>query len=76
MLSKDLLKEPEHYTHGEIEVIDAIEAWKLGYHLGNVVKYVARCDHKENPILDLKKALRYLTREINRREGIQSWEEQ
>jgi hypothetical protein len=53
---------------GRIEVIDAIEAWSLGFNLGNVVKYVARADHKVAPVEDLKKACWYLMREIERRE--------
>lgn len=58
---------PKHYNIGSIEVIDAIEDWKLGFHLGNAVKYVARADHKNNPVEDLKKAIWYLQREIERR---------
>lgn len=60
---------PPHYTHGGIEVIDAIEAWGLGFRLANVIKYVARCDHKGNAIEDLKKARWYLDREIAKRGG-------
>lgn len=59
---------PKHYNVGRIEVIDAIEAWRLGFNLGNVVKYVARADHKSDPVEDLKKACWYLMREIERRE--------
>lgn len=60
---------PPHYTHGEIEVIAAIEDWKLGFHLGNVVKYVARSAHKGSEITDLLKAKWYLEREIARLES-------
>ena len=62
---------PNHYTHGGIETIDYIEAKGLGYHLGNVIKYVSRCGHKTgvDPMKDLKKAKWYLDREIARREG-------
>lgn len=62
---------PSHYNSGSIEVIDAIEDWKLGFCLGNVVKYVARADHKGNAIEDLKKAAWYLAHEISRRETLQ-----
>ena len=62
----DLINHPPHYTMGNIEVIDAIEDWKLSYNLGNVVKYVARANHKGNPIQDLSKAIFYLQREISR----------
>lgn len=59
---------PPHYNFGPIEVIDAIEAWDLGFHLGNVVKYVARAEHKGQRLADLKKARWYLEREIGRLE--------
>lgn len=59
---------PAHYNVGKIEVIDAIEDWSLGFNLGNVVKYVARADHKGRALEDLKKAVWYLSREIERRE--------
>ena len=55
---------PEHYRVSDIEPIDAIEAWELGFCLGNVVKYVARHAHKEDPLGDLKKAAWYLDRAI------------
>ena len=55
---------PAHYTFGKIEVIDAIEDWDLPYHLGNVVKYVARHMHKNAPLEDLEKAQWYLDRYI------------
>ena len=60
---------PAHYNAGNIEVIDAIEDWNLGFNLGNAVKYIARADHKGKPIEDLKKALWYIEREVKRREG-------
>lgn len=59
---------PSHYTQGDIEVIDYIEDKKLGYRLGNVVKYVSRAGHKDDAIKDLKKASWYLNREIVKRE--------
>ena len=72
LISKDepersAVDHPKHYNVGGIEVIDAIEAWKLGFNLGNVVKYVARADYKSKPLEDLKKAKWYLEREIERR---------
>jgi len=59
---------PPHYNFGPIEVIDAIEAWELGFHLGNAVKYIARAAHKGQQLEDLKKARWYLEREIGRLE--------
>ena len=61
----DPVNNPAHYTVGGIETIDFIEAKKLGYNLGNVVKYITRSDYKGNKLEDLRKAQWYLTREIN-----------
>ncbi len=63
-MSKEAVNHPQHYNAGKIEVIDAIEDWKLGFHLGNVVKYVARAEHKNDALEDLKKARWYLDRYI------------
>jgi hypothetical protein len=60
----DTVNHPAHYKVGGIETIDFIEAKKLGYNLGNVVKYITRADHKGNKLEDLRKAQWYLTREI------------
>ena len=62
----DPINHPAHYTFSGIEVIDAIEAWRLGFHLGNVVKYIARAGRKGSKLDDLKKARWYLDREIDR----------
>ncbi len=64
----DLVNHPPHYTFSKLEVIDAIEVWALGFHLGNAVKYIARAEHKGNKLEDLKKAQWYLAREIQRLE--------
>ena len=61
----DAVNSPAHYKVGGIETIDFIEAKKLGYNLGNVVKYLTRADHKGNKLEDLRKAQWYLEREIN-----------
>lgn len=64
--SDNTIEHPSHYTDGGIETIDFIEAKKLDYHLGNVVKYVSRAGKKdpEKKLEDLKKALWFLTRKI------------
>lgn len=64
--STDPVNHPSHYTWSSIEPIDAIEAWQLPYHLGNVVKYVSRAGHKDKSktLEDLKKANWYLSRYI------------
>ncbi len=67
-LVDDPINHPTHYTFSQIEVIDAIEAWGLKFHLGNVVKYIARAGRKGNRLSDLKKARWYLDREIRQLE--------
>lgn len=48
------------------EAIKVIEAWNLGFHLGNTVKYISRAGKKDgnSATQDLKKALFYLNRKI------------
>mgnify|MGYP000942332659 FL=1 len=64
-LKEDVINHPSHYTRGKIEVIDFIEDQQLPYHLGNVIKYIARAGHKGDKLEDLKKARWYLDRYIN-----------
>ena len=61
-----MVAHPPHYNSGKIEVIEAIEDWKLGYHLGNTVKYCARAGKKDpaKEIEDLEKGAWYLNRKI------------
>tara|TARA_R110000803_G_scaffold109199_1_gene177583 strand:- start:19270 stop:19536 length:267 start_codon:yes stop_codon:yes gene_type:complete len=57
---------PEHYG-GEVnpyEAIKVIEAWELGFCLGNTIKYISRAGKKDNIVQELEKALWYLEREI------------
>ena len=61
---EDVINHPSHYTRGTIEVIDFIEDQQLPYHLGNVIKYIARAGHKGDKLEDLKKAQWYLARYI------------
>lgn len=64
------IENPSHYNHGKFEVIDVIEDWKLGFCLGNTIKYIARAGHKDpsKHLEDLKKASWYLSREISKLE--------
>jgi hypothetical protein len=57
---------PAHYggAGDPYEAIKVIEAWRLGFHLGNAVKYIARAGRKGPLIEDLEKARWYLDREI------------
>lgn len=61
----DKINHPNHYNTGKIEVIDAIDDWKLCFYAGNVVKYVARAKHKGDELADLMKARWYLERLIS-----------
>lgn len=60
----DAVNHPQHYKLGGMEVIDAIEGLGLGFHAGNVVKYVARYKAKGGAE-DLRKARWYLERLID-----------
>ena len=67
-LKKEVVNHPDHYggKDNPYEAIKVIEAWKLGFCLGNTVKYISRCGKKHDDQLeDLKKARWYLDREIS-----------
>lgn len=56
---------PQHYGGDTpYEAIKVIEAWGLGFCLGNAVKYISRAGKKGNEIQDLEKAAWYLARRI------------
>jgi hypothetical protein len=66
----DPVDRPAHYTEGrEIEPIDAIEDWGLGFLDGQVLKYISRWDRKGDSVENLKKARFYLNRLIAREES-------
>lgn len=67
-MSGDSVNHPAHYGGADnpYEAIKVIEAWGLGFHLGNVVKYVARAGRKGDAGDDLRKAAWYLARAIER----------
>ena len=64
--TNDPVNRPAHYTDGKIEVIEFIEDKKLGFCLGNAVKYIARAGKKDptKTVEDLKKAKWYIERRI------------
>lgn len=64
-LISNAIDHPSHYNRGKIEVIDFIEDQGLSFHLGNVIKYIARAGSKGDKLEDLKKARWYLDRYIN-----------
>ena len=66
----DSVNKPKHYNSGNIQTIDAIRESMsdrefFGYLKGNVMKYVWRYTHKDNPVEDLRKADWYLNRLID-----------
>lgn len=69
----EMVNHPDHYqARNGLEVIDVIEAYGLGFNLGNVTKYVLRAEKKFNALEDLKKANWYLEREITNREKLKA----
>lgn len=73
---KDKIVQIDHpdYYGGEgnpLEVINIVEHWQLGFHLGNCVKYIFRAGNKkgEETIVALKKAQWYLARKIEQLEN-------
>ena len=66
----DNVNHPKHYTsHASgVECIQVTE--HMGFNLGNAMKYIWRCDEKWDSLEDLKKAVWYINREIERREKI------
>lgn len=63
----DVVNHPSHYTDGKFETIEAIESWRLGYHLGNAVKYISRAGKKskDTELEDLRKARWYIKRYLD-----------
>jgi hypothetical protein len=54
---------PPHYRAGGMESIDIIETYRLGFAVGNAVKYLLRAGRKsDDPRQDLEKARWYVQR--------------
>ena len=58
----ELVNHPQHYNPGTYEVINVLEAWRMGFHLGNALKYLARAEKKGSARQDVSKAIWYLKR--------------
>ncbi len=67
-VNHDPVNHPKHYTNhpSGIECIQITE--HMGFNLGNAIKYIWRSDLKNDAVEDLKKAVWYVQREINKRE--------
>lgn len=61
------MKQPKYYDSNGLSPIDSMKQGLIskeeyiGFLKGNVIKYVIRCDKKENAISDINKAIHYLT---------------
>lgn len=75
-MSKEKVDHPAHYggKDNPYEAIKVIEAWQLGFSLGNAVKYIARAGRKPDAEMseDLRKARWYLDRAISNLKGNKS----
>jgi len=55
-MPNERVNHPSHYGGDTTyEAIKVIEAWHLGFHLGNTVKYICRANQKEGELEDLKR---------------------
>jgi hypothetical protein len=65
---KEQVNHPQHYggENNPYEAIKVIDAWELGFSLGNTVKYISRAGKKgkDKELEDLRKALWYLQHHI------------
>ena len=70
---KESVNHPSHYGGEDnvYEAIKVIDAWSLGFALGNTVKYISRAGKKDpsKEVEDLKKALFYLQHHIKQLEN-------
>lgn len=69
----EVVNHPLHYggEQDPYEAIKVIDAWGLGFALGNTVKYISRAGRKDpsKELEDLKKAMWYLQHHINKLEN-------
>lgn len=65
-MAEEMVNHPKHYNShpSGVEAIDVIE-W-LPFNIGSALKYLWRDQHKGSQLEDLKKALWYLERELQR----------
>lgn len=72
---KEQVNHPEHYggSQNMYEAIKVIDAWQLGFSLGNTIKYISRAGkkHKDKELEDLRKAAWYLEHHIKQLENQQ-----
>ena len=69
LLTHDKVNPPSHYINhpSGVECITVTE--HFNFCIGNAIKYLWRSGLKQNEVEDLKKAIWYIEREINRLTG-------
>ena len=69
MSKYEKVNNPEHYQSSKLEAIEVIEAFNLNFSLGSAIKYILRAGKKPGEATeeDLKKAIWYLQRELDRK---------
>lgn len=70
--NKEMVNHPQHYggENNPYEAIKVIDAWGLDndFYLGNAVKYLSRAGKKDDITQDLKKAIWYIEKKIEKLE--------
>ena len=68
-IKNDSVEHPSHYTQhpSGVECINIIK--HMNFCMGSAIKYIWRADLKENAVQDLKKAIKFLKFEIEKREN-------
>ena len=66
---KDPVNSPDHYTSHPAGVECILITERMGFCVGNAIKYLWRADLKGNALEDLQKARWYVDREIKLRGG-------
>jgi hypothetical protein len=70
--NKEMVNHPQHYggENNVYEAIKVIDAWGLDndFYLGNAVKYLSRAGKKDDTVQDLKKAIWYIEKKIEKLE--------
>lgn len=69
-MNTDEVNHPSHYQGHTFEVIDIIEDYDLNFNVGNALKYILRAGKKGDRNTDLNKAIWYLQREADRKDGV------
>ena len=66
----DPVNRPKHYT-SHPSGVDCIQITEhMGFNLGNAIKYIWRADLKNDSIGDIRKAVWYVQRELQKREKV------